>query len=83
MDFHLDPAGDSAWVEIDGETLGVARFDDVDLQASGGITVCMNPRGFADTQCNSCSGVQTVTSEARGESISLAILPLGKLIGDG
>ncbi len=27
VDFHLDPAGDSAWVEIDGETVGVARFD--------------------------------------------------------
>ncbi len=82
VDFHLDPAGDSAWVEIDGETLEVARFDDVDLQASGDITVCMSPRGIADTRCNSFSGVETVTFESRGESSSLDILPLGKLIED-
>ena len=82
VDFHLDPAGDSAWVEIDGETLEVARFDDVDLQASGDITVCMSPRGIADTRCNSFSGVETVTFESRGESSSLDILPLGKLVED-
>ncbi len=81
-EFHLDPAGDSAWVEINGETLEVARFNPVDLQASGPITVCMSSRGVADTRCNSFSGVETVTFEARGESSSLEILPLGKLIED-
>ena len=48
VDFHLDPAGDRAWVEIDGE-------------ASGAITVCMSPPGIADTPCNSFSEVETVT----------------------
>ena len=82
VDFHADPAGDSAWVEIDDETLEVVRFDAVDLVASGAITVCMSPRGTADPRCNSFSGVETVTFEARGESRSLDILPLGKVIGN-
>ena len=82
VDFHADPAGDSAWVEIDDETLEVVRFDAVDLQASGAITVCMSPRGTADPRCNSFSGLETVTFEARGESRSLDILPLGKIIGN-
>ena len=81
VEFHLDPAGDSAWVEIDGETLEVARFDDVDLQASGDITLCMTPRRIADTQCNSFSGVETVTFEVRGESSSLDIPSGRELIG--
>ena len=80
VDFHVDPVGDSAWVEIDGETLEVARFDAVDPAASGAITVCMSPRGIADTRCNSFSAVETETFEARGESSSLDILPLGKVI---
>ena len=78
--FHVDPVGDSAWVEIEGETLEVARFDDVDLQGNGSIKVCMSPRGIADTRCNSFSGVETVTFEARGEATTLHILPLGKLV---
>ena len=80
--FHVEPAGDSVWIEIDGETLEVVRFDAVDLGASGAITVCMNPRGIADTRCNSFSGVETVTFAARHESSSLDILPLGKVILD-
>ena len=83
VDFHVDAAGDSAWIEIDDETLEVVRYAEVDLDASSGLTVCMSPRGRADTRCNSFSGVETVTFEARGESSSLDILPLGKVIGGG
>ncbi len=79
--FHVDPAGDSIWIEIDGETLEVARYDAVNLHASGTLTQCMSPRGTADTRCNSFSGVETVTFEAGGESSSLDILPLGKIVG--
>ena len=42
-EFHVDPVGDSAWIEIDGETLDVARYDAVNLEASGGLRVCMSP----------------------------------------
>ncbi len=80
-DFHVDPAGDSIWIEVDGETLEVAHYDAIDLEADGPITVCMSPRGTADPRCNSFSGVATVTFEAGGESSSLDILPLGKVIG--
>ena len=82
VDFHVDPVGDSAWIEMDGETLEVARFGDVDLQASAAITVCMSPRGIADTRCNSFSGIETVSFENRGESSALDILPLGKIVGE-
>ena len=55
-DFHLDPANDSGWVEIDGETLEAARFDAVDLEASGGITNTATV-SFTDENGNSYSAV--------------------------
>ncbi len=55
-DFHLDPANDSARVEIDGETLEVARFDAVDLEASSGI-ISTATVSFTDENGNSYSAV--------------------------
>ena len=55
-DFHLDPADDSAWVEMDGETLEVARFDAVDLESSDAITNIATV-SFTDENGNSYSPV--------------------------
>ncbi|MFP3948616.1 MAG: Tfp pilus assembly protein FimT/FimU [Longimicrobiales bacterium] len=82
----VDPAGDTAWVQAAGGTrvsfLDFMEERGVDVQTStaGIITLCMNPRGFADVDCNSF-GANTVDVEFRqgGQSSTITILPLGQL----
>lgn len=83
--FHTDPAGDSAWIESGGDRIDIVRFGEnrnVDIQSSttGVITLCMNPRGFGETYCNSFgSGTVDLSFVQGAETVSLTILPLGQL----
>lgn len=83
---RVDPAGDTAWVQDAGGTrvsfLDFMEERGVDVQSStaGIITLCMNPRGFAETDCNSF-GASTVDLDfVQGvQSSTITILPLGQL----
>lgn len=83
--FHTDPAGDSVWIEASSGTVervdfGESRDIDVRSGTSGVITLCMNPRGFGETSCNSFGSGSVDVSFVRGsESASVTILPLGQL----
>jgi len=80
----VDVAGDSVALWSGGQTLESIHFDEelnVDIQSSGGsIRLCMNPRGYADTDCNSFSTTVKVTFWHNADSASLNILPLGQLV---
>jgi len=82
---HVDPGGDSIWLSRDGEVLDVLDFGkefNVDIQTStdSEVRVCMNPRGFADTGCNSFTSPVTITYMLTSDSASVLILPLGQMV---
>ena len=82
---HVDPGGDSIWLSRDGEVLDVLDFGKefkVDIQTStdSEVRVCMNPRGFADTGCNSFMSPVTVTFVLMSDSASVLILTLGQMV---
>ena len=82
---HVDPGGDSIWLSRDGEVLDVLDFGkefNVDIQTSTNseVRVCMNPRGFADTGCNSFTSPVTVTFVLMSDSASVLILTLGQMV---
>lgn len=66
-----------------GQIVENVRFGEelaVDMQATGGnFRVCMSPRGYADTDCNSFSSTIKVSFTAGGNTESLEILPLGQI----
>lgn len=83
---RVDPAGDTAWIQDAGgnrvDFLDFMEDRGVDVQSStaGIITLCMTPRGFAETDCNSF-GASTVDLDfVQGvRSSTITILPLGQL----
>ena len=82
---HVDPGGDSIWLSRDGEVLDVLDFGkefNVDIQTSTNseVRVCMNPRGFADTGCNSFTSPVTITFVLTSDSASVLILTLGQMV---
>lgn len=80
----VDVNGDSIALWSNGQTLESIHLDEelnVDIRSSvGNIRLCMNPRGFADTDCNSFSSTAKVTFWHNADSASLNILPLGQLV---
>lgn len=79
----VDLAQDSVWILLDGDQIETMRFREVfgvDIQGpSATLTLCMNPRGFAETSCNSFSSTQTLTFAARGYTASVDVQTLGQL----
>lgn len=80
----VDVNGDSVSLWSNGRILESVHFGeelDVDIRsATGSIRLCMNPRGYADTDCNSFSTTTKVTFWHNADSTSLNILPLGQLV---
>ena len=82
----VDPAGDTAWVETAGGTR-VSFLDfmeergvDVETSTSGIVTLCMDPRGFANVDCNSFGGSTVDVQFIQGaQSSTITILALGQL----
>lgn len=79
----VDTAKDSVWIVRDGEQLETVRFAEnfgVDIQASATrIRLCLNPRGFAETSCNSFSTSQTIKFAARSDTASVLMRALGQI----
>lgn len=79
----LSTAGDSAWIEQGGAQ--VERLDlnlDYHVDVLGPapvIRICMTPRGYADSRCNSFPKAVTVVFSTPEAEESLQIFPLGQL----
>jgi prepilin-type N-terminal cleavage/methylation domain-containing protein len=82
---NVDGSGDSVWLETDSTQLEMVDFKEtfgVDLQGypTDDVTLCMSPRGFADTSCNTFSSLGAAFFMAGDELLWAAFLPLGQLV---
>jgi prepilin-type N-terminal cleavage/methylation domain-containing protein len=78
----VDRDQDSVWVQRGTTRVETVRFDEelgVDIQGTGQLTLCMNPRGFAETTCNSFTSTETVVFAAGGDTAGLQIRTMGQL----
>lgn len=77
-------SGDSVWITNGTTTYEVVHFMDdshVDLRSStGDFRLCMNSRGYGDTNCNSFSSAVTLQFWQGGDSTSVEVLPLGQVV---
>jgi hypothetical protein len=84
---NLDPDDDSVWLSRAGEVLEVVDFGEefhVDIRTSTNaeLTVCMNPRGFADMACNNFDDPVTVFFLFASDTASVRVLTLGQVVVD-
>ncbi len=82
---HVDPVGDSVWLSRGSDVLDVLNFGeefhvDIETSTSSEVRLCMNPRGFADTGCNSFVSPVTVTFVLISDTASVVLLPLGQMV---
>jgi hypothetical protein len=75
--------GDSVWIFSNGRVVENVRFAEemgIDLQATAvTVRVCMSPRGYANTNCNSFSSPVKMAFVQGAESETVEILPLGQV----
>lgn len=81
---NVDTAGDSVWVESGGtrvETLYFGRELNLDIRSdeTSPITLCMTPRGYADSGCNSFGAPIEIAFAQGPDSRSVQLWPLGQL----
>jgi len=78
-----DARGDSVLILANGRIVENVRFGEemgVDIRATQDVTLlCMNPRGYADQDCNSFSSTVKMSFVRGNQSMSLEILPLGQI----
>lgn len=78
-----DAVGDSVMVLAGGRIVENVHFGQemgIDIQTEAARTqLCMTPRGFANTTCNSFSSPLRMTFVRGSESETILILPLGQL----
>jgi prepilin-type N-terminal cleavage/methylation domain-containing protein len=79
----VSAAGDSAMILANGRIVETIRFMErmgVDIQAPDAFTrICINPRGFADTQCNSFESTTELSFVSGTGTETISILPLGQV----
>ena len=74
-------SGDSVALWQDGAHWTTHQFQDVDLHSAvGNLTLCMNARGFGDTDCNSFSTAAVISFVVGPSADTLTVLPLGQVI---
>lgn len=75
--------GDSVWIFANGRVVENVRFGEemgIDIQASSvTVRICMSPRGYANTSCNSFSSPVKMAFVQGAESETIEILPLGQI----
>ncbi len=80
---RIDLAGDSAWIS-DGderiETLRLGQERNVELTGTGSVVLCLNTRGYADTNCNSFSDSVAFGFSRGTASENVVILSLGQMV---
>jgi prepilin-type N-terminal cleavage/methylation domain-containing protein len=75
--------GDSVWIFANGRVVENVRFAEemgVDIRASATtVRICMSPRGYANTNCNSFNSAVKMAFVQGAESETIEILPLGQI----
>ncbi len=84
---NLDPEGDSVWLSRGGEVLerldfGVEFNVDVRTSTDSSLRLCMNARGFADTECNNFTSPVTVGFVLMSDTASVRVLTLGQMVAN-
>ncbi len=78
-----DARGDSVMILAGGRIMENVRFGEemgVDLRGTQDVTrICMSPRGYADTGCNSFNSAVELAFVQGQKSESVAILPMGQI----
>jgi Tfp pilus assembly protein FimT len=77
-----DARGDSVMIFKDGEIVENVRFAEmnIDIRSENPVTtVCMNPRGFANSWCTSISTTTEVLFAQGAESEVVKVFPLGQV----
>lgn len=85
VELHVDGSEDLVWLQTASEQLEILDFNEVygiDLQGypTDDVTLCMSPRGFAETTCNSFPSLGAAFFVAGDEILWAAFLPLGQLV---
>ena len=78
----VDTGADSVTVVRNGIQLETVHFSGemgIDIQVNS-LELCMGPRGFALTDCNSFSSIEMLSFVQGSYSDALEILPLGQLV---
>ncbi|MBI4541240.1 MAG: prepilin-type N-terminal cleavage/methylation domain-containing protein [Gemmatimonadetes bacterium] len=82
--FNVDASGDSVWITSGGTRVDGLNFRSsmgVDIQSgTSSLTLCMTPRGFADTGCNTFGSTVDFTFAQGAESTTLSLRTLGQLV---
>lgn len=82
VQLFVDVSGDSVFLRQGTTNLETMHFDQdlhVDVRSSvGSFRLCMNSRGYADTDCNNSKIALSFWQNA--DSSSVTILPLGQLV---
>jgi prepilin-type N-terminal cleavage/methylation domain-containing protein len=62
------------------ETVDLRETRGIDILGSSQIRVCMTPRGFADTDCNSFESAVTVGLNRGGATSEIKLRPMGQIV---
>ena len=82
VQLNVDRDRDSVWVQRGTTRVETIRFGGelgVDIQGSGTVRLCMNPRGFAETSCNSFTSTETIVFAAGTDTAGVQLRQLGQL----
>lgn len=86
---HVDAAGDSVWINDNGDILETIRFgeDNVNMTISTpssttAYSLCFSPRGYTDTSCNSVNALTRLHFIQGNDSTHIWVMPLGQLLLD-
>jgi type II secretory pathway pseudopilin PulG len=79
---NIAKTGDSIWM-LRGTTvvekLHLNQELGVDIEGTGTVTLCMSPRGYAETACNSFTSTQTIVFAAGGDTAGVQLQTMGQL----
>jgi prepilin-type N-terminal cleavage/methylation domain-containing protein len=82
VQLNVDRDADSVWIQRGTTRVETVVFGGelgVDIQGSGTVRLCMNPRGFAETACNSFSGSETLVFAAGTDTAGVQLREMGQL----
>jgi prepilin-type N-terminal cleavage/methylation domain-containing protein len=82
VQLNVDRDKDSVWVQRGTTRVETLRFGGdlgVDIQGSGTLRLCMNPRGFAESACNSFTSAQSVVFAAGTDTAGVELRTMGQL----
>jgi Tfp pilus assembly protein FimT len=83
-ELRVDSDRDLVWISRNDSTLSIVNFRsemNVDIDGDGISKLCLTPRGFADSSCNSFGeGTMDVRFVQRGRASTVSILPLGQAL---